>query len=105
MTNLEAEAYHENEVTTVRRPRRGHVMQPNQRYFGDQWVNYQLGSPSKTTKASIDEKMCVESFGRFVCEITYSTILRTLQVSATATSKKGAKAECCKNLLSQLKSL
>ena len=53
MTNLEAEAYHENEVTTVRRPRRGHVMQPVQRYFGDQCVNYQLGSPSKTTKASV----------------------------------------------------
>jgi superfamily II DNA/RNA helicase len=60
---------------------------------------------SKTTNASIDEKVYVESCGRFVCEITYSTTLRTLQVTGTATSKKGAKAECCRNILSRLKNL
>jgi ERCC4-related helicase len=58
---------------------------------------------SKVTKASIEEKMCVESCGKFLCKIKYSTILQTLQATATATSKKGAKAECCKMLLSQLK--
>jgi len=53
--NLEAERNHknENEVTAVIRSHRGHVIKPNRRYFGNQWVNYQLGSPSKKIKASV----------------------------------------------------
>ena len=60
MTNLEAEGNNENEVT-VRCSRRGQVIKPNRQYFGDQWVNYQLGSPSKKIKASVLNNQFVNS--------------------------------------------
>lgn len=56
------------------------------------------------TKGRMDEIVEVDQDVKFTCQLTYASILREIQQKATADTKKGAKAECCKQILLRLRS-